>query len=185
MRRHTRVCPMVCCVWMTLALCSDADVVRSGWIPNRMIPQGQVQVVRAENGFRVDILLHTRHMDRVVKAIIEKETGNWPTNHPDAIAYMEMITLAREDIRKISPDHEKETLMISFRLNQHESLVVWATGTIEKTKDNHLFMPDPTITRSWMASRSYLRTNAELILEDSLGMSRDEARHLLAELCDE
>jgi len=170
---------------MMVLLCAHAEVLRAGWIPNRIMPQGQVQVVRIENGFSIDILLHTRHMDRVVKAIIGKETANWPTNHPDASAYIDLIQRARADVQKSSPAHGKEAMLISFRLNQNESVVEWATGAIEHTATDHLSMPTPTVIHSRTTSRSYLRTNSELILEDSLGMTRDEARHLLAELCDE
>jgi hypothetical protein len=177
-----RLLVLLLVVFFCKATSGHAEVLKSGWIPNRWTPQGQVQVIDEADGFCVNIVLHTRFMDRVVKAIIGKETANWTTNHADAATYITLISEARNDIKKMSAANDKEAMQISFRLNQHESAVVWATGEVQEDSFDHWSMLNPIIIRSFAPSRAYLRANAELILEDSLGMTREEARHLLAEV---
>ena len=177
-----RVLLLLSAVFFCVATDGWADVLKAGWIPNRWTPQGQVQVIDETDGFCVNIVFHTRFMDRIVKAIIGKETANWTTNHADAATYITLISEARNDIKKMSGANDKESMQISFRLNQHESSVVWATGEVKEDRPDRWSMPNPTVIRSFEPSRAYLRANAELILEDSLGMTREEARNLLAEV---
>ena len=157
---------------------AHAEVLASGWVPNSFLPQGQVQLVSEENRMSVRVLLHTRFLDRVVHGIANKEKANWQGDH-DAVTYIHLLQLARSDVKAATGGRGKETMMISFVIQEGGGNVEWATGKVTE-ENGTLVMDEARILRTFSPSPGYLLTNAVLILEDSLGMSRDKAHELLA-----
>lgn len=157
-----------------------AEVVRMEWVPNRMLPQGQVQVLREDPVVSVLVVLDTRFLDRVVSAIIEKEQRNWPADHPDAQAYIATLREAREDVRRESGGHGREALAIAFILDPAGGRVEWSTGPVFHTEQGHATLRQPRLLRRVYPSAAYLERNAALILEDSFGIPAEEARAWLA-----
>jgi len=168
--------------WLLLsAVPSDAEVVRAGWVPNRLMPQGQVQLVRQTNGAAIVVLLDTRFLDRVVHAIIEKEQRNWPADHPDARAYIAGLLDARDAVRRETGGRGRESLMIAFVLDPADGRVEWSTGPVERDDRHLLAMPERRQLLVKRPSRTYLDRNAALILADSFGLADDAADALLGE----
>jgi hypothetical protein len=167
-----------------LAVCSGfaaarAEVLASGWIPASILPQGQVCLLAAPGGWRLDVVLHTRFLDRAVRSIVEKETANWPKDHPDASAYLEGLALARAEVKQQSGGRGREVLKISLILTPETRTVEWSTGDVGES-EGHWIVKNPTVLRSFEPSRDYLLRNAGLILQDSLRISEDAARDLVA-----
>lgn len=151
---------------MLLASPVSAEPIAHGWIPSRLLKQGHVQLVENDEGLQLEILLHTRFMDRVVKAIIEKELGNWSAGNPDASAYIQRLKQVREDVRAESGP---ESMRIVFSLLPEPGEVVWYGGDVD-TDAEIWRMPQPHLLARYQFSRDYLLRNAALIVEDSLGV---------------
>lgn len=166
---------------LSSAIPSVAEVVRSGWVPNRLMPQGQVQLVRQTNGTAIVVLLDSRFLDRVVAAIVEKEQRNWPSDHPDARAYIEGLKAAREAVRRETGGRGRETLKIAFELDPDDGRIEWSTGAVERNEQHLLAMPESRILLAHRPARDYLDRNAVLILMDSFGLTDSAAATLLAE----
>lgn len=149
-----------------LAAPALAESVAHGWIPSRLLRQGQVQLMEQDDGLRLEILLLTRFMDRVVNTIIEKEEGNWSPGHPDAAAYIRLLKEARDDVRTESGP---EAMRIVFTLLPEPGDVTWYTGAVD-TESDIWRMTGPRLLARHEASREYLLRNAALIIEDSLGI---------------
>jgi hypothetical protein len=162
-----------------VALTARADVVRMGWVPNRWMPQGQVQVRHDATCASVVVVLDSRFLDRVVAAIVEKEQRNWPADHPDTIMYLASLRAAREDVRQHTGGRGRETLAIALILDPEDPRIEWSTGPVGHDAQHHAAINGPRLLRTDRPSRAYLERNAELILEDSFGLTTGEARALL------
>lgn len=153
-------------ILMMLASPVLAEPIAHGWIPSRLLKQGHVQLVENDDGLQLEILLHTRFMDRVVNAIVEKEQGNWPGENPDASAYIRCLKQVREDVRAESGP---ESMRIVFSLLPEPGDVAWYGGDVD-TDAEIWRMPEPNLLVRHQVSREYLLRNAALIIEDSLGV---------------
>lgn len=153
-------------ILILLATPALAEPVAHGWIPSRLLRQGHVQLVEQDDGLQLEILLHTRFMDRVVNTIIEKERGNWAPDHPDAVAYVRLLKQARDEVRTESGP---EAMRIVFALLPEPGDVAWYAGDVD-TEADIWRMPEPRLLARHEASRDYLLRNAALIIEDSLGL---------------
>lgn len=160
MTRHIYVLFLLC------AAPAMAETVVHGWIPSRLLRQGQVQLVDENNHVQVEILLHSRFMDRVVDTIIAKEQGNWGADHPDASSFIQQLKQSRESVR--TPDGP-ESLMIVFSLAPDPGHIAWYTGDVDQQVEPWR-MKEPRLLARLEASRAYVQRNAGLILEDSLGV---------------
>lgn len=158
---------------------AHVEVLAAEWVPSSLLPQGQVRLLTAPGGWRLDVLLHTRFLDRIVRSIAAKETANWSKEHPDASAYIERLALARADVRQTSGGRRREVLMISLILTTETHRIEWSTGDV-RVSGGHWVLDQPKLLQSFVPRRDYLQRNAELILQDSLGLSEDVARNLLA-----
>jgi len=167
-------------VLITLLFCAPvnhAEVLASGWVPNALLRQGQVSLVSREDGTRIEVLLNSRFMDRVVNRIIEKEQRNWPANQPDAMAYIKTTSESRRQAR----EHEGvEVLQIVFSLMPAPGLIIWRTGSAQSDAGDRWHLHSPVEIARIEPSREYLIRNAALILADSLGFDEREIREMLA-----
>jgi hypothetical protein len=143
-----------------------AEPVAHGWIPSRLLRQGHVQLMEQDEGLQLEILLHTRFMDRVVNTIVEKEQGNWPDDHPYAAAYIRLLKEARVLVRS---DDGRESMRIVFSLLPEPGEVSWYGGEVDDEPEIWR-MSEPRLLARHEASRDYLLRNAALIIEDSLGI---------------
>ncbi len=153
-------------ILLLLSMPALAEPVVHGWIPSRMLRQGHVQLVDENESLQLEILLHTRFMDRVVNTIVEKEQGNWPDDHPDAVAYIRLLKEARELVRS---DDGRESMRIVFSLLPEPGGVSWYGGEVDDEPEIWR-MSEPRLLARHEASRDYLLRNAALIIEDSLGI---------------
>ena len=151
---------------------AQAELLTSAWVPNSLLPQGQVQWIEDADGMRVQVLLHSRFMDRVVSSIIEKETRNWATNHPDAAGYIQGLNEARQHVQTQTKGRGRESLAIVFSLTPLPGHISWLTGDIKKNASGLLVLENPSLLTSRQPSRTYLVRNAVLVVEDSTGMER-------------
>ncbi len=165
---------------LALAATAGAEISRVAWIPNRWMPQGQVQVVREDDGVNVHVLLHTRFLDRVVHAITAKESAHWPAEHPDAAAYIATLHLARADLKAQTGGRGQEALKIAFRLGSDEPQIVWSTGTMTTGPDDRLVLQNARPLRTLTPTRDYLVQNAALILADNFAITIEDAQRWLA-----
>lgn len=139
----------------------------AGWIPSRMLRQGHVQGVKDHHGTRLEILLHSRFMDRVINSIISKEQTNWGLDHPDASAYLETLKAVRERIRQ---PEGRESMLIVWDLADEAGEVRWYGGTVDENVSPWR-MTEPLLLTNLNVAHAYLLRNAALILEDSLDLS--------------
>ena len=151
-----------------------AETVVHGWIPSRILRQGQVQLVDENERVQLEVLLHSRFMDRVVNTIVEKEKKNWGNDHADAASYIEQLKRARESVR--IPDGP-ESLMIVFSLRPAPGEIAWYTGEVDHQPEAWR-MKEPRLLARLEASRDYVMRNAGLILEDSLGVDPSTIKQL-------
>jgi len=142
-----------------------AEPVLSAPLPNRWIPQGELRLFATADETRIEVALHTRFLDRVLKAITEKETANWGA-HPDARRYLAALTAAREQLRAQSNRPSHETLLIEFIDARTGGVVRLSSTQLPDAAPLDAFAPDP----------DYLRRNMALILADRLDLTEAEAR---------
>jgi len=160
---------------------NHAEVLASGWVPNALLRQGQVSLVSREDGTRVEVLLNSRFMDRVVNRIIGKEQNNWPANQPDAMAYIKATIGSRKQLQ----EHDGvEVLQIVFSLMPAPGLITWRTGSVRADAEDRWHLQSPVEIARIEPSREYLIRNAVLILADSLGFDERKVREMLAERLD-
>jgi len=159
---------------------ADAEILRTAWIPNRWMSQGQVHVVREGGVVNVHVLLHTRFLDRVVSAIAEKESAHWPEDHPDTAAYIATLHLARADLKAQTRGYRQEALKIAFRLGVDEQRIVWSTGTMTTGPDDRWVLQHAYPLRTLTPGHDYLVRNAALILADNFAITLEDAQRWLA-----
>lgn len=164
------------CAALAVGTAARAETLAHGWVPSAWVPQGQVQLVEDPEGLRVEILLHSRFMDRIVKSIAEKEQGNWPAGHEDAEAYLRHL---REAQRGLDEKRGKSAMKITWVLKPAPGHVTWHTGEVRHDSEGNLAMESPRLLGSFEPSRDYLVRNAALILEDSLKLTPSEVEKLL------
>lgn len=151
-----------------------ADLVSAAWIPTSVFPQGRVRAITRDDGLTLEVLLHSRYLDRLVHAIIQKEQANWPEDHPDAASYIEGVRRARAEVKKLTGGRGRETLRISFILQPKGGVIEWATGPLRESRGEWI-LENPRPLHAFTPTRAYLLRNAALILQDSLRYSEDDA----------
>lgn len=157
-----------------LMTAARADLISAAWIPTSVFPQGRVRAITRDDGLTLEVLLHSRFLDRLVHAIVQKEQANWPRNHPDATAYIEGMLRTRAEVKRLSGGRGRETLRISFILQPGGGVIEWATGTLRESHGEWI-LDNPRPLHTFTPTRAYLLRNAALILQDSLRYSEDDA----------
>lgn len=151
----------------------------SAWLPNRWLPQGEMRLYAHETEPRIEIVLHTRHLDRVLKAIEEKERGNWGA-HPEATRYLQALRAARAG-RALLRSGGKENLIIEF-IGGPDREIRFHTAEVESAAGSPgLRVRNAVRLSSYQPEASYLLRNMALILVDRLGVSIEEAEKKLRE----
>jgi hypothetical protein len=165
--------PVSIALALALPLVATAELALTSWVPNRWLPQGELRLYTEAAGPRIEIVLHTRHLDRVLRAIEQKERANWG-DHPEAARYLAALARARA-ARTLVKDGARENFVIEFQ-GGAEGGIRFLTATIETTSGAPgLRMSQPVLIASYNPAADYLHRNMALILADRLGIPLEEA----------
>ncbi len=149
----------------------------TAWVPNRWLPQGEMRLYAHETEPRIEIVLHTRYLDRVLKAIEEKERENWGA-HPEADRYVKELRAARAG-RPLTRSGGKENLIIEF-IGGPEHEIRFLTAEVESASGSPgLRVLNPIRISAYQPEASYLLRNMALILVDRLDVSLEDAENKL------
>lgn len=149
----------------------------TAWVPNRWLPQGEMRLYAHETKPRIEVVLHTRHLDRVLKAIEEKERKNWGA-HPEAARYIQELRAARAG-RPLTRSGGMENLIIEF-IGGPDHEIRFLTAEVESGSGSPgLRVRNPIRISSYQPESEYLLRNMALILADRLDVSREEAETIL------
>lgn len=158
---------------LTLPLIATAELALASWVPNRWLPQGELRLYNEAAGPRIEIILHTRFLDRVIRTIEQKERANWG-NHPEASRYLTALAKARRDPALQRTD-ARENLVIEL-IGSTEGQVRFLTAAVATGSGTPgLRLEKPDLLASYTPDPTYLRANMARILMDQLGLSREEA----------
>mgnify|MGYP005859514091 CR=1 FL=1 len=163
---------------LALPLVATAELALASWVPNRWLPQGELRLYNEAAGPRIEIVLHTRFLDRVIRTIEQKERANWG-NHPEAGRYLAALAQARRDPALMRTD-TRENFVIEF-IGSAEGQVRFLTAAVATGSGTPgLRLEKPAPLASYTPDPTYLRENMARILMDQLGLSREEAAKRLA-----
>lgn len=168
MKRTTGI--LLCCLTAGLA---RAEPVVTAPIPNRWMPQGEMRLFNGAGEARIEVLLHTRFLDRVLRAIAEKETENWG-EHPDAQRYLAALSAARTSELVRTRGAARETLLIEF-VDARTSGAVRVSAATVTDASPHMRVEGARVLAAFDPDPGYLRRNMALILTDQLGLTPEEA----------
>ncbi|HMP75255.1 MAG TPA: hypothetical protein PKE12_03060 [Kiritimatiellia bacterium] len=168
------------CVRAMLALCAVAGLARAepalvAPVPNRWVPQGEVQLFNAPEETRIAVVLHTRFIDRVLRTIATKERGNWG-EHPDAQRYIAALDTARTSALVRVKGASHESLIIEFVDTRTSGVVSVSAAAVNAGGGaSHLRAEPVAVLASFVPDTGYLRRNMALILADQLGITPEAA----------
>ncbi|WFB36686.1 hypothetical protein P3T73_02785 [Kiritimatiellota bacterium B12222] len=138
---------------------AEESIIARAAIPNRLLKQGEMQLVAPDNAPRfIRIELSTRHLSKVEKKIVEKETLNWPDS-PDSLLYLEVL-------------HSLCTQALASGVQPVVLSIQWHPDRVSV----HYQDQQPVLTN---LSPEYLKQNLLLIARDGLDLSAVEAQTLL------
>jgi hypothetical protein len=145
-------------LWAGLLFAQEETVVHRRPVPNRLLKQGEAQVIEVANGARfLRLDFDTKHLRRIEKAIRNAEQTNWPES-ADSTAYLEALNRMCETALQ----HADGPVSLVLEWRDEEVRLV----------------QDDQEERLPLASE-YLRENRLLILMDRFGVSKEEAKELL------
>ena len=159
----------------------DGDViVARAFVPNAMLPQGEVRLLRRGRETIVQSVLHTRFGNRVKHRISGNERRNWG-EHPDALAYMSALDGAFAEYEKNKDTSARDVaLSIDFVDHVDASRVDFSFPPVSRDKHGFHIEAAP-VWRSLDLSADYVRKNQEYILADTFNKDADELiEHLRA-----
>ncbi len=144
----------------------DPHILARICVPNRVIPQGEVRLVRRGGTAVVQTVLQTRFGKRVMNRITHNELRNWG-DHRDAASYIDALEDAFAEYEKLrSAEGKQMALVIDFVDSPVSARVEFSFSMASHEK--HGFDIQPSATwRSLTVSRDYLRKDQEYILTNS------------------
>jgi len=144
----------------------DPHILARVYVPNRVIPQGEVRLVRRGCTAVVQTVLKTRFGERVMNRIIHTEMRDWG-DHRDATSYLDALedAFAEYEKRRLA-EGKQMALVIDFVDSPVSAQVEFSFSRVSHEK--HGFDIQPSAAwRSLAVSRDYLRKDQEYILTDS------------------
>ena len=160
---------------------AGAEVLARAWVPNAVLPQGEVRLLSLDGEVVVQSVLRTRFEGRVESHIAGNERRNWG-DHADAAAYVAALEEAfREYKRRTSSAPGALALVIDFASGPDAQRVDFRFAPVSKNKEGLQVGPAPS-WRTLSLSAEYIMKNQERILADAMGDRADEARRTLRNL---
>lgn len=157
---------------------AHAEVLARAWVPNGVVPQGEVRLVSRNGEAVVQTVLHTRFERRVERTISGKEQQNWD-DHADALAYISTLKEAvGEYVRRKAASAEAVALVIDYVAGPETARVDFSFSRVRREK-NGLRVSSAVVWQGLALSTDYVRRNQELILADAFG---DGAKKAIREL---
>ena len=165
------------------------NVVLGAFVPSRVMPQGEVRLIRRGAAVVMQTVLHTRFLERVVAEIRNKELASWPRDragHEDALRYIDAVLEARDRIRERAGKRgnggdRRQAMLIEFVLSGNASIVELSEPEVERV-DGHLRIVSRRPIAVLELSRAYVRGDIYEIARDALGLGEKESRDLLEPL---
>ena len=143
----------------------EAVVIARAYVPNSLIPQGEVRLLRNGGETTVQTVLHTHFAKRVRNSIISKERKNWG-EHQEAKIYVESLHEVFSEYRKRRITGKKNVaLVISFIYGPGVARVDFSFPTSSRSKQG-FHIQSATIWRSVSFSDDYIRRNQAHIVDD-------------------
>lgn len=171
--------PRAVLILVLLSAAVRGELVETAPLPNRWMPQGEFRLYSEPHETRIEIVLHTRFLDRVLNAIAEKEKANWGPDHPEARQYLELLANARQRLEPVARFGARASLVIEFSDASTGGVIRISSARVTEV-DGHLQVEQPVELASFAPSQAYLRRNMALILADRLDVSMETAEQRLS-----
>jgi hypothetical protein len=139
-------------------------------VPNSIIPQAEVRLVRRGEEMIVQSVLLPRFPNKVRNKISSSEKENWPGN-TDADAYMAALEDAFLEYSNVH-DSKTTALIIDFVSSANSTRVDFTFAAAARGKQGITIQPAP-VWRSLDLSDGYIMKNQEYILMDAFGKQAD------------
>lgn len=156
--------------------------------------QGEVRVLRRDSAQVVQTILNSKVMNRVVAAIREKESQDWPKEREGALdsrRYTEELVLAYQALRERSRERQKRgeddrylQLLIEFVVEGKQGYVALYAPTLTREGEKTV-IGRKELLKKLPLSYTYLRKNMQFIVEDSFRLEPEEAQALLQQAAGE
>jgi len=161
------------------AAASRAERIASARMPNRVVPQAEISLLRLGDEMIVRSVIHTRFPSRVRDNIAGKEAKNWG-DHADAATYRAALAEAFTEYGRRRDAKTADALVIDFIAGPASARVAVAFAFLEA--DGKTWEPrDAATWRVVDLSREYIEGNQVFILEDALGKDAESAVRTLRE----
>lgn len=147
-----------------------AGILARADVPNRIIPQAEVRLVRRGEEMVVQSAILPRFPNKVRNKIVSSEQVNWPGN-ADAEIYAAAL---EEAFLEYSKAHDSKTtaLIIDFVSSSKSARVDFIFADAARSKQGITIQPAP-VWRSLDLSDDYIKKNQEYILIDAFGKDAD------------
>lgn len=161
-------------------------IVRSAFVPSKLLPQGEVLLIRRGDAAVVQTVLYSRYLKRVVADIRGKERAIWTPEregHADSVRYVEALLAAADGVERRAREgnprgDRRRKLLIEFILSGKAALMALFEPEIEE-REGHYRVTAKRPIAVLELSRTYVRGNIYEIAWDALGMTRKESKAVL------
>jgi hypothetical protein len=158
------MCTLTCSATNATAIVQD--VMARVEVPNGMIPQGAILLIRQTDSTVVRTVLRTRFVQRIKTHIISNERLNWKT-HADAEAYIKMLETAFSEYKSRKTKTKASlALVIDIIDAPNSARIEFSISQVATEKHNFKVQPAPVWKRLPL-SRDYIRRDQEFILTDA------------------
>lgn len=150
---------------------SQPEILARADVPNRVIPQAEIRLVRRGAEMVVQSAILPRFPNKVLKKITRSEKTNWPGN-PDSDAYVATLEQAFE-VYRTQHDRKTTALVIDFVSSADDTRVDFYFASATRNESGIILQP-ANIWKSHKFSTEYVKKNQEYILIDAFGKEADE-----------
>lgn len=159
----------------------DIKIIARTYVPNALLPQGEIRLVIHGEDVVVQSVLHTGFPGRVERKIVQSEDLNWGDD-PDAQAYVTALKAGFLEYKKRKTEaSETQSFTIDFVCARGVSRVDFSFPKITKTKWG-FHIDGVEAWQSLPLSSTYVQKNQRYILTDAFGKQAGEILNKLAEL---
>ena len=158
--------------WVSAAAChgmpDDEQILARVDVPNTVLKQGEVRVVRRGPSIVVQTVLHTRFEQRVLARITRNEQQNWGTNNDAAACLADLGDAVAAYRRRIDQGARSLALVIDFVDDGDCARVELGFSRISDDGQGYGIRPG----RAWRSrelSREYVLRDQEFIVADAFG----------------
>lgn len=171
---------VVICFNLVFVHAGLAELIAAAPLPNRWMPQGEMRLQTTTNEARIEVVLHTRFLDRVLRAITDKEKANWGADNSDAQRYVTALADARAQLKTRHQTGPYENLVIEFVAATTGTVVRLSSANVTSANETpRLRIEGVAPLTSFAPSPEYVRRNMALILADRLDLTPEQAEEQL------